>query len=191
LNTHVGIAAAPTVFQQTMDTVLQGLLGIVFYLDNIVTGKDKAEHLLNLEKVLSRIQEYGFRVCKEKCFFIQDSVEYLGHIVDKNGIQVSPKKVKAIAKMLQPTNLAQLRTFLGMVNHYGKFIPKLSEMCSPLNHLLQKSVKWKWTNECKKVVQQIKETLMSSEALVHYNSSFVFGCRRLISGHWCCTFSLL
>ena len=167
-----GIAAAPAVFQQTMDTVLQGLPGVVCYLDDIiVTGKDKAEHLLNLERVLSRIQEYGFRVRKEKCFFMQDSVEYLGHIVDRNGLKVSPKKVKAIDEMPQPTNLTQLRAFLGMVNHYGKFIPKLSEMCSPLNQLLQKSVKWEWTAECKNAMKRIKDTLTSSKALVHYNPS--------------------
>ena len=58
---------------------------VCYFDDIIVTGKDKAEHLLNLERVLSRIQEYGFHVSKEKCYFLQDSVEYLGHIVDKNG----------------------------------------------------------------------------------------------------------
>ena len=92
-----GIAAAPTIFQQTMDVIFQGLPGVVCYLDDIiVNGKDKSEHL---EQVLSRTQEYGFRVRKEKCSFMQDSVEYLGHIVNKNGIQMSPKKVEAIVKM--------------------------------------------------------------------------------------------
>ena len=92
-----GIAAAPTIFQQTMDVIFQGLPGVVCYLDDIiVNGKDKSEHL---EQVLSRIREYGFRVRKEKCSFMQDSVEYLGHIVNKNGIQMSPKKVEAIVKM--------------------------------------------------------------------------------------------
>ena len=90
-----GIAAAPAIFQQTMETMLQGLSGIVCYLDDIiVTGKSDAEHLQNLERVLAKIQEYGFQVCKEKCSFLQDSVEYLGHIVDKNGIHVSPKKTR-------------------------------------------------------------------------------------------------
>ena len=80
-----------------------------------------------------------------------------------------PKEIKAIVEMPQPKNLTELRVFLGIVNHYGKSLPRLSNMCSPLNCLLQKSVKWKWTQECKKAVQQIKETLTSSEALVHYN----------------------
>ena len=100
--THLpfGIAAAPAIFQQTMNVIFQGLPGVVCYLDDItVTGKDKSGHLSNLEQVLIRIQEYGFRVLKEKCSFMQDSVEYLGRIVNKNGIQMSPKKVEAIVKM--------------------------------------------------------------------------------------------
>jgi len=65
-----GIAAAPAIFQQTMDTVLQGLSGVVCYLDDIiVTGKNKSEHMFNLDQVLNRIQENGFRVHKEKCSF--------------------------------------------------------------------------------------------------------------------------
>jgi len=85
--------------------------------------------------------------------------------------EVSPKKVKAIDEIPQPMNLIQLRAFLGTVNYYEKFISKLSEMCFPLNHLLQKSVKWKWTAECKNSVKRIKNTLTSSEALVHWNPS--------------------
>ena len=76
-----------------MDTVLQGLPGIVCYLDDIIVmGKGKAEHLCNLERVLRK-----WLSCM--CFFMQDSVEYLDHTVDKHGIQMSPKKVKAIAEM--------------------------------------------------------------------------------------------
>ena len=152
-----GIAAAPTVFQQTMDIVLQGLPGIVCYLDDIIiTGKDKQEHLNNLEQVLSRIQEYGFQVRKEKC---RDSVEYLGHIVSKNGIQMSPKKVEAIVEMPQPKDQKDLRAFLGMVNHYGKFMSNLSDLCAPLHGLLQKTAKWRWNKECKKAVHKIKDKL--------------------------------
>ena len=167
-----GIAAAPAVFQQTMDIVLQGLPGVVCYLDDIIiTGKDKQEHLNNLEQVLSRVQEYGFRVRKEKCFFMQDSVEYLGHIVSKNGIQMSPKKVEAIVEMPQPKDQKDLRAFLGMVNHYGKFMSNLSDLCAPLNDLLQKTAKWRWSKEYEEAVHKIKDKLGSAEGLVHFNPS--------------------
>ena len=167
-----GIAAAPAIFQQTMETMLQGLSGVVCYLDDIVvTGKSDAEHLQNLERVLAKIQEYGFQVRKEKCSFMQDSIEYLGHIVDKNGIHVSPKKIKGIVEMPKPRNQHQLRSFLGMVNHYGKFLCNLSDMCAPLNKLLQKEQPWSWTNSCQDVFDRIKKKLVSTEALAHYDPS--------------------
>ena len=126
-----GIVTAPAIFQQTMDTVLQGLSGVACYLDDIIVkGKNKPEHKFNLEQALNRIQENEIQVRKDKCSFLQDSVEYLGHILDKNGIQMSPQKVKAIVKMPQPKYQRELRTFLALVNHYGKFIPKLSELCT-------------------------------------------------------------
>ena len=155
-----GIAAAPAIFQQTMETMLQGLSGVVCYLDDIVvTGKSDAEHLQNLERVLAKIQEYGFQVRKEKCSFMQDSIEYLGHIVDKNGIHVSPKKIKGIVEMPKPRNQHQLRSFLGMVNHYGKFLCNLSDMFAPLNKLLQKEQPWSWTNSCQDVFDRIKKKI--------------------------------
>ena len=172
--THLpfGIAAAPAVFQQAMDIVLQGLPGVVCYLnDIIITGKDKQEHLNNLEQVLSRVQEYGFLVRKEKCFFMQDSVEYLGHIVSKNGIQILPKKVEAIVEMPQPKDQKDLRAFLGMGNHYGKFMSNLSDLCATLNGLLQKTAKWRWSKECEETVHKIKDKLGSAKGLVHFNPS--------------------
>ena len=102
---------------------------------------------------------------------MQDSVEYLGHIIDKRGIQMSSKKVKAIAEMPRPTDQKELQAFLGMVNHYGKFLPNLSDLCAPLNRLLQKAVKWKWIKEYDQVFLKIKEKLGSAEALVHFNPS--------------------
>ena len=106
-----------------MKTILQGLSGIVCYLDDIIiTGKSDAEHLQNLERILAKIKEYGFQVRKEKCSFMQDSVQDLGHVVDKNGIHVSPKKIKGIVEIPKPRSQQQLCSFLGMVNHYRKFL---------------------------------------------------------------------
>jgi hypothetical protein len=105
-----GIASAPSIFQKIMDQMLSGLEGTVCYLDDIiVTGKNKIDHLNNLNKVFQRIQEYGFHINKGKCVFLQDYVEYLGFIVDKNGVRTSPSKTKAIISMPKPTNRTQLR----------------------------------------------------------------------------------
>ena len=75
-----GVASAPAIFQRIMDTILQGIPSVICYLDDIlITGRNRAEHLRNLEEVLRRLQKHGVRLRKEKCRFLQESVEYLGH----------------------------------------------------------------------------------------------------------------
>ena len=105
-----GIASAPALFQRVMDTILQGVPGAICYIDDIlVTGQMEAEHIQNLSEVLKRLQQYGVRMKRSKCHFMQESVEYLGHIVDSTGIRATPEKVAAIAQAPAPQNVAQLR----------------------------------------------------------------------------------
>jgi hypothetical protein len=116
-----GVASAPSIFQKIMDQMLSGLDGTVCYLDDIiVTGKTKTDHLNNLKNLFERIKDYGFHINRNKCSFFKNSVEYLGFIVDRDGVRTSPSKTKAIINMPAPTNVSQLRSYLGMVNHYAK-----------------------------------------------------------------------
>ncbi|CAF1443856.1 unnamed protein product [Rotaria sp. Silwood1] len=140
------------------------------YLDDIiVTGNNTIDHLNNLQQLFIRIREYGFHLNKQKCSFLQNQVEYLGYIVDKHGIRSSPSKTTAIIKMPRPDNISQLRSFLGMVNHYAKFIPKLTERLFPLYELLKRNKPWNWTFQCENTFKSIKEILISPLALVHYD----------------------
>ena len=167
-----GIASAPSIFQKIMDQMLSGLEGTVSYLDDIiVTGKNKFDHLHHLDKVFSRIKEYGFHISKSKCKFLQDNVEYLGFIVDKHGVHSSPSKIKAIIDMPKPTNVSKLRSFLGMVNHYAKFIPKLTDRLIPFYSLLKKDTSWIWTSACDNAFKNVKKFLTSPLALTHYDPS--------------------
>ncbi|CAF4893525.1 unnamed protein product [Rotaria sp. Silwood1] len=134
-----GVASAPSIFQKIMDQMLAGLEGTVCCLDDItVTGKNKIDHFNNLNKVFIRLKEYRFHINIDKCIFLQYYVEYLGFIVDKNGIHTLPSKTKAIMNVPKPTNITQLRSFLGIVNHYAKFIPKLTDRVTPYYSLLKK-----------------------------------------------------
>ena len=83
----------------------------------------------------------------------------------KEGIQTSKRKIEAILKVRPPTNQTELKSFLGMVNHYGKFIRCLADLSSPLNNLLKKDVQWYWSEECQESFLKIKETLTSTEVL--------------------------
>ncbi|KAL5473475.1 hypothetical protein EMCRGX_G027964 [Ephydatia muelleri] len=165
-----GVSSAPALFQRAMDSILQGLSGVVCYIDDIlVTGANTEEHFANLGKVFFRLREYGLRLNLDKCRFLEESVEYLGYVINKEGIHTSSKKVQAVLDAPPPTDLGELRSFLGLVNYYGKFIKNLFELAAPLNQLLQKTVKWSWTSSCQQSFQALKKALTSAEVLCHYN----------------------
>ena len=103
INTHLGlyqytrlpfgVASAPAMFQRAMDIILQGVEGVICYIDDIlVTGATDEEHLDRLEEVLKRLKEYGLRAKKSKCFFFQAAVEYLGHQMDADGLHTYQAK---------------------------------------------------------------------------------------------------
>ena len=165
-----GVASAPAVFQRTMDTILQGVPGVICYIDDIlVTGSCEAEHLQRLEQVLQRLQKHGVRLRKSKCAFLQPSVEYLGHKVDAEGIHPTQNKLQAVLDAPAPKNVQQLRSFLGLLNYYGNFVANLATILHPLNKLLQKDCRWHWSSECARAFQAAKEGLTSSQVLLHYD----------------------
>ena len=121
-----------------MDTVLQGLPKVICYLDDIlVSGATKEEHLQNLESVLQCLQQYNIRAKRSKCAFMCDAVEYLGPRIDATGLHTLSSKVKAVQDAPQPRNVQELRSFLGLVHYYGKFLPNLATLFHPLNALLK------------------------------------------------------
>ena len=153
-----------------MDTVLQGIPHCICYLDDIlVTGRSHKEHLRNLEEVMSRLQKYGIRLKEDKCHFLHDSVEYLGHQVDAKGVHTSPKKVEAILKAPRPRNLPELHSFLVLLNYYAKFLSKLSCLLHPLHELLRADHLWHWSEKCERVFQKAKESLSKALVLMHYD----------------------
>lgn len=153
-----------------MEQLFSDMDGVVCLLDDIlITGKDDREHFSRLKVVLERLSNCGLKVKKEKCAFFQDSVQYLGHVIDKFGLHTSQDRIKAIKKIPTPTNVTELKSFLGMVNFYGKFIPNASMIMQPLYRLLKKDVQWTWSTECKNSFEKVKNILMSSSVLAHYD----------------------
>ena len=165
-----GVASAPALFQKMMDTVLQGIPGVICYIDDIlVSGEDEGSHLKSLEEVFRRLEKHGFRLKQSKCDFLLASVEYLGHQISKDGICALPSKVTAIDRAPAPTNVQELRSFLGLLNYYGKFLPNLATILHPLNSLLQAGRKWSWSKECEEAFRIAKEQLTSGQVLTHYD----------------------
>ena len=153
-----------------MDTILQGATGVICYLDDIlVTGKDESEHFRNLEEVLQRLRYHGVRLKKEKCQFLQKSVEYLGHRIDQTGVHTSAEKVRAVVNAPSPHNLQELRSFLGLLNYYANFLPNLASTLHPLHELLRAGQRWKWSDVCERAFQQAKQSLVHAPVLAHYD----------------------
>jgi len=132
-----------------MDVILQGLDQVACIQDDILfTGKDDAEHLSNLARVLTRLQEYGLRLKLSKCKFMRRTVTYMGYKRSADGISPTEEKVEAIKSAPTPENTTQVRASLGQLNYHGKFIPKLSIIVHPLKQLLQKDKEFQWTAAC-------------------------------------------
>ena len=153
-----GVASAPGIFQRTMEGLFQGIPSSGVLLDNILTtGPSTEEHLDSIEKVLRRHSEAGLRLKAVKCQFMKPVLECLGHRADVEGFHPSEEKVKAIQEAPAPKNPTELKSFLGMLNFYGKFIPNLSSILEPLHSLLRKDVVWKWEVEQQEAFDKAKK----------------------------------
>ncbi|XP_024893887.1 uncharacterized protein LOC112468774 [Temnothorax curvispinosus] len=180
LNTHkglyrpkrlmYGIASAPAIWQRDMENILKDLSGVTAFLDDIrVSGKNPEDHLQKLEAVFKRLHQYNIRINLDKSEFFMEQINYCGYIIDKNGLHKEPDKIEAIEKMRRPEDVPQVRSFLGMVNYYGRFIKNLSTILHPLNNLLRKNTKFVWTTECKRSFLAAKKAFSSTDFLVHFD----------------------
>lgn len=167
-----GVKSAPGIFQQIMDAMLAGLDGTIAYFDDIlVHSKDEETHKSILKRLFKRLEEYGFRVKLMKCNFFCNEINYLGMIINSQGITTDPSKISAITSMPAPQNVPQLRSFLGAINFYGKFVRQMHELRAPLDRLLNTNVKWEWSLECQQSFDKFKRILTSELLLTHYDQS--------------------
>ena len=138
-----GISPAPEHFQRQMSDILTALSGVVCMMDDIlVFGSTQEEHYIHIRRVLEQLQDAGMTLNTDKCCFAQTFLRFLGHVIDSNGIQPDPAKLKAIEEVQTPTNVGEVRRYLGMINHLSKFVPNLAEVTKPLRELLIKGNLW-------------------------------------------------
>ena len=100
---------------------------------------------------------------------MKPTVEYFAFVVDRNGIHPSPRKVQAIHEVQVPENPTVLKSFLGMVNYYRRFIPDMATLAHPLNGLLPEKIPWQWTKQCQEAFLKLKRILQSAPLLAHYD----------------------
>ena len=167
-----GLRNAAQTFQRFMDQVLRGLPFAYDYIDDIlVASATKEEHLEHLHEVYRHLETYGILVNPSKCVLGTDSLDFLGHRVDRHGIRPLEEKVDAVRHFPQPTSQRKLRQFLGLVNFYHRFIPGCARILQPLNALLTGSSKGDqhlvWTPDAEAAFHSIKDVLADATLLVH------------------------
>ena len=165
-----GMRNCGNTFQRFMDQVTRGLNFCFAYVDDVLVASSSfEEHKTHMHELMRRFAHYGVVLNKDKCVFGVSEITFLGHLVTQEGIKPLPQKVEVIENFLPPTNLKQLRRFLGMVNYYRRFIPNCADTLRPLNALLSPGKPNKktidWTTETQKAFATIKSQLSASTLL--------------------------
>ncbi|KAL0395156.1 UNVERIFIED_CONTAM: Retrovirus-related Pol polyprotein from transposon [Sesamum latifolium] len=137
-----GLTNAPATFSTLMNQVLHEFLDefVVVYLDDIVIySRTLAEHVEHLRQVLARLREYELYAKVSKCSFAQETISFLGHIVERGRIRMDPTKVQAIEEWQPPSDVHDLHSFLGLANYYRRFVKSYSEIARLMIDLLKKT----------------------------------------------------
>ena len=113
----------------------------------LVAGANEEEHIRRLEEVLLRLAKVGLHDQRNKCQFKVSSVSFLGHRIDGDGFHPLPEKVDAVLEAPAPLNVRELKSHLGLLSYYSKYLPNLSSVLTPLYQLLHKDVRWKWSGQ--------------------------------------------
>ena len=155
-----GLAQAPAYFQALINKVLKGLHKFTMaYLDDIIIFSKSEEHLKHLRIIFQRLKAAGLKLKRSKCDFMKKHIQYLGHLLSKEGIQPLPEKLESIKIMPAPRNAREIKQFLGLAGYYRKFVHRFLDLSRPLTRLTHKDALFEWTKECKAVFQMLKDTL--------------------------------
>ena len=134
-----GLCNVPATFQRLMQTVLAGLEWrcCFIYLDDIlIASQTFEEHLEHLRLVFDRLRKAGLTLKPKKCFFVQQKVQYLGHVISPEGIMPDPAKTEKVKQFPMPTDVTKVRQFLGLTSYYRRFVPRFSSIAAPLHALI-------------------------------------------------------
>jgi len=173
-----GLCNAPATFQREMNRIFLDLIGecMFVYIDDIIVfSKNTEEHIKHLKLVFEILYKNGLKVNFEKCTFFKTEVVLLGHILSTKGISPVPEKVKVIVNWLPPKNITQLKSFLGAIGYYRKFIEKFAQTAKPLFQLLKKDIPFFWSLECNLSFSELKLKLTVAPILVppDYSKPFI------------------
>ena len=145
-----GLCNAPATFERLMELVLSGLHWhiCVIYLDDIIIfGKTFSEMIKNLDMVLERFAQAGLKLKSQKCQLFKKEVDFLGHVINEQGVHTNPQKIECVKNWPLPENIIELRSFLGLCSYYRRFIANYSHVANPLTRLTEKDQKFNWITD--------------------------------------------
>ena len=178
-----GLSNAPSTFQRLMERMFgdQRHQSLLLYLDDVVVFSTTVdEHVQCLAMVLGRLQQEGLKAKLEKCCFLKKEVNYLGHVISSSGVSTDPGKVAAVSNWARPTNVSELRSFLGFASYYRRFVEGFAKLAAPLHHLVAQltgvnkrsrvgNLVENWTEACERGFQDLKARLVTAPTLAYAN----------------------
>nr|GEZ88530.1 putative reverse transcriptase domain-containing protein [Tanacetum cinerariifolium] len=185
-----GLTNAPVVFMDLMNRVCKLYLDkfvIVFIDDIFIYSCNKEEHANHLRIILELLIKEKLYVKFSKCDFWIRTVQFLGHLIDSQGLHVDPAKIKAVKNWASPTTPTEIHQFLGLASYYRRFIKDFSKIAKSLTILTQKDKKFVWGKDQEMAFQILKQKLCEASilALPEGNNDFVFYCNASIQGYDC------
>ncbi|KAL0562097.1 hypothetical protein IC582_002547 [Cucumis melo] len=163
-----GLTNAPAVFMDLMNRVFREFLDtfvIVFIDDILIYSKTEAEHEEHLRIVLETLRDNKLYAKFSKCEFWLKQVSFLGHVVSKAGVSVDPAKIEAVTGWTRPSTVSEVRSFLGLVGYYRRFVENFSRIATPLTQLTRKGAPFVWSKACEDSFQNLKQKLVTAPVL--------------------------
>ncbi|GJZ08239.1 putative reverse transcriptase domain-containing protein [Tanacetum coccineum] len=163
-----GLTNAPAVFMDLMNRVCKPYLDkfvIVFIDDILIYSKNKKEHEEHLKQILELLKKEELYAKFSKCEFWIPKVQFLGHVIDSEGIHVDPAKIESIKDWTSPKSPTEIRQFLGLAGYYRRFIEGFSKIAKPMTKLTQKKIKFEWGDKQEAAFQLLKQKLCSAPIL--------------------------
>ncbi|GJW79335.1 putative reverse transcriptase domain-containing protein [Tanacetum coccineum] len=163
-----GLTNAPAIFMDLMNRVCKPYLDkfvIVFIDDILIYSKSEEEHEVHLKTILDLLEKEKLYAKFSKCEFWLKEVQFLGHVVNRDGIHVDPSKVESVKNWKTPESSTEIRSFLGLAGYYRRFIENFSKIAKPLTLLTQKNKAYVWGDKQDEAFQILKEKLCNAPVL--------------------------
>ena len=170
LRAPMGLASSQDEYCARGDEALQGIDRVEKVVDDILIHSDTAQDNLNrVVRVLERCRQFGITINPDKFVLMQNAVTYVGYVVDSEGVKADPRKIEAISEFPTPSNLTELRSFMGLVNQLGGFTDQISSAAEPLRDLLKPKNAFVWTSDHDQAFTQTKRVLCSPPVLAPFD----------------------